>query len=231
MHDEFVAFEVPLTVFVCAGWTAQASKADADGLLASLATTLEWYAGPDIVVVVGEEMREVAVGTASRRATIDQILASPAYYLPHLGELLSEIDEAACISAPGTICSWSELAGLRERGARFGSHSVSHVRLAAVSDIRLNFEINEAKRLIEHKLAPCETFAYPFGTEDTFDDRTTAALRAAGTTMAFMTHPGFTGRSSDAFHLPRFVLPDAPMSGAEYRGRVGGAGVFFRAFT
>jgi hypothetical protein len=108
---------------------------------------------------------------------------------------------------------------------------VSHVRLAATSEIRLKFEINEAKRLIEDKLAPCRAFAYPFGTKYTFDGRTTAALRAAGTTMAFMTHPGFAGRSSDAFHLPRFALPDAPMSGAEYRGRVGGAGVFFRAFT
>ena len=229
MHEEFVAFGVPLCVFVCAGWTAQASDVEADGLLARAVATLEWYSGPEAVLSIGEQSRKVAIGGTSRSATIDEILAAPHEFLPHLEELLTRVAQAGRAPTRRTICSWPELVSLRERGVQFGSHSVSHIRLASASDVRLQFEIGEAKRLIECKLAPCASFAYPFGTEGTWNERTTAAVRAAGTTTAFLTHPGFAAADSDARHLPRFALPERAMSDAEYRGRVGAAGVALRA--
>ncbi len=229
MHEEFVAFGVPLCIFVCAGWTAQASGIDADGLLARTVATLEWYAGPEAVVSIGAPSRKLAIGASRRGETIDQILAAPDEFLPHLPELLTRVAQLGRAPTRRTICSWPELVALRERGAQFGSHSVSHIRLAAASDLRLRFEVGEARRLIERKLAPCASFAYPFGTEGTFDARTTAALRAAGTNAAFLTHPGFAAADTDALHLPRFALPERAMSNAEYRGRVGGAGIALRA--
>ena len=229
MHEEFVAFGVPLCVFVCAGWTAQASDVDADGLLARTVAALEWYSGPEAVVSIGEPSRKIAIGASRRATTIDEMLKAREDFLPHLRELLTRVEQLSPAPTRTTICSWPELASLRERGAQFGSHSVSHIRLAAASDVRLRFEIGEAKRLIERELGPCTSFAYPFGTEGTFDGRTTAAVRAAGMTTAFLTHPGFATADADALHLPRFAFPERAMSDAEYRGRVGGAGVTLRA--
>ncbi|MEP7301471.1 MAG: polysaccharide deacetylase family protein [Caldimonas sp.] len=225
VHEEFAAFGVPLCVFVCAGWTAQASELSADDLLARTVAALEWQAGPDAVVSLGPEARPLSLGPASRSATIDALLAAPGYFVPHLEELLARLAQAGPTAGPRTICSWPELVSLKEKGVRFGSHSVSHIRLAAASQSRLRFEVAEAKRLIERKLAPCTAFAYPFGTEGTWNARTTTVVRASGASIAFLTHPGFATTGSELLHLPRFALPERAMPDAEYRGRVAGAGV------
>ena len=228
VHDEFREFAVPLTVYVCAGWTAQASELEADGLLARVVTTIEWYAGPVTTLQVGSESRVILLGRAHRNSTIDQLLASREYYAPHLEEILDRIRQTAGATRASTICSWAELESLRERGVQFGSHSVSHIRLAPASDVRLNFEITEAKRLIDRKIAQCSSFAYPFGIDGTCDERTTTVLKAAGMTTAFMTNPGFASKDTSYFHLPRFALPERHMTQAEYRGRVRGGGVVLR---
>ena len=170
VSDEFKAFGIPLTVFVCAGWTAQASDIEADGMLARAIATLEWYAGPETTLPIGNEARQLRVGNSCKGDTIDQVLSAPGYFERHLDELLAGIDKAARLArTKSTICSWSELASLRDSGVGFGSHSVSHIRLAPASDVRLRFEISEATRLIESKLGPCNSFAYPYGTPGTSD--------------------------------------------------------------
>ena len=229
VYEEFHAFGVPLAVYVCAGWTAQASEIEPEGLLARVVATLEWYEGPDLALSIGTEQRSVMIGRSHRRSTIDQILTSRWYYEPHLEELLSRLRQAAGAVGPRAICSWSELVSLRDRGAQFGSHSVSHISLAPATDIRLQFEVCEAKRLIDlHQPGPCSSFAYPYGVDGTCDERTTAVLKAAGLTAAFMTHPGLAQNAAPAFHLPRFALPERHMTDAEYRGRVRGGGVGLR---
>jgi peptidoglycan/xylan/chitin deacetylase (PgdA/CDA1 family) len=225
VHEEFRAFDLPLAVFVCAGWTAQANEPGADDLLARVVATLEWYAGPDMSLTLGKELRTVMIGRSHRSATIDQILGSPCYYKPHLEELLACLTRLAGEIRPRKICSWSELASLGARGVQFGSHSVSHIRLAPASNMRVRFEVYEAKRLIDQLLAPCTSFAYPFGDHGTSNERTTAVLRAAGMTSAHMTHAGFATNTTPAFHLPRFALPERHMPNAEFRGRVRGGGV------
>ena len=228
VQDEFREFAVPLTVYVCAGWTAQASALEADGLLARVVTTIEWYAGPVATFQVGSESRVILLGREHRSATIDQLLTSREYYAPHLEEILERVRQTAGAPRASTICSWTELNSLRKRGIQFGSHSVTHIRLAPASDVRLNFEITEAKRLIDRKLGPCSSFAYPFGIDGTCDERTTTALKRAGVTTAFMTNPGFASKDTSYFHLPRFALPERHMTQAEYCGRVRGGGVALR---
>lgn len=225
VHEEFRAFDLPLAVFVCAGWTAQANERGADDLLARVVATLEWYAGPDVSLTLGKGSCTVLIGRSHRSATIDRILESPHYYEPHMEELLACIERQTSVAQQRKVCSWSELASLGAQGVQFGSHSVSHIRLAPASDVRLRFEVNEAKRLIDEKLAPCSSFAYPFGDRGTSDERTTTVLRTAGMTSAHMTHAGFASKATPAFHLPRFALPERHMSNAEFRGRVRGGGV------
>jgi len=227
VHEEFAAFGIPLTIFVCAGWTSQASALDSDGLLACVVATLEWYAGPALDLSIGGH--PLVVSRSSRETAIDQILASKSSYAPHLAGLLDQLIRAQdSTKKQRNVCSWTELQGLRDAGVQFGSHSVSHIRMAPASDVRLSFEILESKRLMERKLAHCSAFAYPFGTEDTCSPRTTALLESAGVGAAFMTNPGFITASSPALGLPRFALPERPMSDREFRGRVRGGSLTLR---
>lgn len=225
VHDEFHAFDVPLAVFVCAGWTAQVSEPEPDDMLARVVTTLEWYSGPDVALTLGNESRTVMIGRAHRSASIDQILTSLPYYQPHLEQLLEALKLPTDVRRPRKVCTWPELVSLGQRGVQFGSHSVSHIWMAPTSDVRLQFEVHEAKRLIDQKLALCTSFAYPFGVDGTADERTTSALKAAGLSTAFMTHPGFASSATPTFHLPRLALPERHMTDAEYRSRVRGNGM------
>lgn len=226
--EDFEAFGVPITVFVCAGWTAQASAPEIDGQWARAVADIEWYEGPDFEMALGTEARVLRLGRTVRAASIDELLGSHDYFEPHLDELTARIEAMNKQGGNRVICSWDELKVLQREGISFGSHSVSHIKLAAASDLRLGFEIHESKRLIESHLGHCSSFAYPFGTAGTCDERTTAVVKAAGLSAAFLTHPEFARSGDSAFHLPRFALPDRHMNPGEYRGRVRGAGVLLR---
>ena len=47
VFDIFQSFDLPLAIFVCAGWTAGASAIEVDTALARLASDIEWYYGPE----------------------------------------------------------------------------------------------------------------------------------------------------------------------------------------
>ena len=226
--EDFKSFGVPITVYVCAGWTAQTSAIEPGGLWARAVTDIEWYDGPEFEITLGSQSRALKIGRAVRAATIDELLNSRASIEPHLEELISRVEAMNKKGGAHVICSWDELKTLQREGIAFGSHSVGHIKLAAASDVRLNFAIREAKRLIEFQLGPCTSFAYPFGVAGTFDRRTAAIIEDAGFSSAFLTHPGFAQPGDDPFHLPRFALPDRHMTGGEFRGRVRGAGVMLR---
>lgn len=226
--EDFNAFGIPITVFVCAGWTAQASTMEIDGQWARAVADIEWYEGPDFEMVLGRESRVLHVGRKVRAVSVDELLQSRGYFEPHLDELIARVEAMNKQGGTRVICSWDELKVLQREGISFGSHSVSHIKLASASDLRLGFEIHESKRLIESHLGHCSSFAYPFGTAGTCDDRTTAIVKAAGMSAAFLTHPEFARSGDSAFHLPRFALPDRHMHDGEYRGRVRGAGVLLR---
>ena len=226
--EDFQSFGVPITVYICAGWTAQTSTIERGGLWARAVADIEWYEGPDFEIALGSQSLVLQIGRAVRAATIDELLNSPSLFEPYLEELISRVEGMNKKGGAHVICSWDELKTLQREGIAFGSHSVSHIKLATASDVRLNFEIREARRLIESELGPCTAFAYPFGIAGTFDERTTSAIKDAGLTSAFLTHPDFAQVGDDPFYLPRFALPDRNMADAEYRGRVRGAGVMLR---
>lgn len=226
--EDFKSFGVPITVYVCAGWTAQTSAVEPEGLWARAVADIEWYEGPDFEIALGSPSRALKIGHATRTATIDELLNSRADFEPHLKELVSRVEAMNKTGGASVICSWDELRVLQREGVGFGSHSVSHIKLAPASDARLNFEVREAKRLIESKLGQCTSFAYPFGIAGTCDERTTAVIKDAGLSSAFLSHPAFAQSGDDPFRLPRFALPDRHMASGEFRGRVRGAGVMLR---
>ena len=56
---EFISFGVPLSIFVCAGWTASYSAATENDALARAAAAIQWYSGEPKEVVFGRGRKMV----------------------------------------------------------------------------------------------------------------------------------------------------------------------------
>jgi peptidoglycan/xylan/chitin deacetylase (PgdA/CDA1 family) len=226
--DIFNSFELPISVFACVGWCSNASPAEEETLLARVVSDLECYAGPDKVVPVYGGRLALDVSASRRHSAIDQLLFSKDEWLPHLEDVLRELRAETRTVSDDMCCSWNELAHLKKSGVFIGCHSMSHTKLATASRIRIDFEIKEAKRILEQKLSSCDAFAYPYGMSGTYSSFTTAALKKAGFTYAYLTVPGFADDEADLFHLPRVAMPDRPLEFEEFRARVGGGGVVLK---
>lgn len=225
VFEEFRAFEVPLAVFVCAGWTASASKGNSADLVARAAVAIQWHEQADIEVRLGHD-RVFALSQANKAQNIDRLIAERDELAPDLEELCQRVE--AMVDAAPQCCTWSDLQGLLAAGVSIGAHSVTHVRMSTASAIRRRFEIAESKRLCELMLGPCRTFAYPYGTPETQTEATRVDLESAGYAAAFLTHSEFITAKSDVFALPRIAMPDLSISLREFKARAGGAGIALR---
>jgi peptidoglycan/xylan/chitin deacetylase (PgdA/CDA1 family) len=221
--DEFKAFGVPLSVFVCVGWTAVASAGIAEDLVARAASSIQWYEGNDIEIPFGRN--RMALCSDSKARNIETVIAEQDALRPYLEELCVRIEEPLERRPRNSPCTWDELRHLASMGVGIGAHSVTHVPLSQASTVRQRFEIAESKRLCEVLLGRCEAFAYPYGTADTFSAATKAELQSAGYLAAFLSHSDFIAPTSDSLALPRITMPDEPMTIAEFRARSSGAGI------
>lgn len=77
--------------------------------------------------------------------------------------------------------SWSQVREMAAAGVEFGSHTVTHPNLTQLSDVELDWELAESKRVLEERLQrPIDTLAYPIGTTSAFDARVIAATERHG---------------------------------------------------
>jgi peptidoglycan/xylan/chitin deacetylase (PgdA/CDA1 family) len=78
----------------------------------------------------------------------------------------------------------------------FGSHTLTHPHLTALSEPEWRRELTESKRLLEDRLGrPVETLAYPYGD---FSPAIAAAAREAGYRAGFTTIPGLNSLAGPA---------------------------------
>lgn len=222
--DEFHRFEVPISAFVCAGWTAQASRGVDNDLVARAAATIQWYEGPHMQVHVGAHPFNLSAAT--RATNIDLLLRLREELLPHLASFCKYIEGRT--SARTGFCTWNELRELKRAGLEIGAHSVTHVWMSGTSPIRRAFEIGESKRLCDELLGGCAAFAYPYGMAETHDSSTRAELVKAGYRVSFLTHSDFITVGADRYTLPRVLMPDCPLPPAEFHARASGAGIAWR---
>jgi peptidoglycan/xylan/chitin deacetylase (PgdA/CDA1 family) len=100
-------------------------------------------------------------------------------------------DRLPAAAAAGTWMSWDEVRGLQRAGMEVGGHTVTHPVLATLGPDEQEKEIaGSLQRLREELGVPVDTFAYPVGARTSFDDATTAALRALGVRRAFSFYGG-----------------------------------------
>lgn len=224
VFDIFQSFDLPITIFVCAGWSANASQPENDTMLARAVTDLEWYSGPEKELLFPCGSLSIQSEKRRRRETVKQLLKNQDDWLPYLEQILQELNSHRPI-ARRTFCNWQELVELQNCGVDIGCHSVSHINLGEADKSRAEFEICEAKRILVAKFGKCEVFAYPFGGPGSFSRTTSEILNQAGFRFAFLTRSDFASGKDDPYELPRIPLPDPPLSLVEFRARVGGGGV------
>src|SRR5690606_6142579 len=96
---------------------------------------------------------------------------------------------------------------LRRAGMDIGGHTASHPILTRLDDSQALEEMRRGREALQESLGePVTLFAYPTGKPGKdFDRRHVAMAREAGFRAAVTTASGVSGRSPDAFQLPRFT--------------------------
>jgi peptidoglycan/xylan/chitin deacetylase (PgdA/CDA1 family) len=227
MIDIFRAFELPIAIFVCVGWSALASKPEEDTSIARVAAALELYNGDPIELDSQEGGLKLRVKSGQRHKAINQLIAQRVAWAPQADKILKVLWPAALGNSKRTCCTWAELSDLQRSGVEIGAHTITHPRLAEVPRPRLKFEIDEAHHILVKKFGTCEAFAYPFGTVGSYSNETSHVLAEAGYKSAFLTHADFASYQTDPYKMPRIVLPDRSISLLEFRARVSGGGAVF----
>ncbi len=87
-----------------------------------------------------------------------------------------------------------------------GGHTISHPKLAKLPEIEQFREISESKEILEKALnIHLMSFAYPFGSKDSFNKKTVDLVKKAGYHYACANiHERVTNRS-DIYAMPRFI--------------------------
>lgn len=225
--DIFESFSIPVSIFACVGWCAQEENKPLGSklALARLVAEIEWYRGPATTIQAGRE-RLLAGDGVQAAETIDHLLRRVSS---------GEVDLRELFSAPNSkkserriCCTLKELGDAKSPRVAIGAHSMSHINLATASDIRLDFEISETRKILIESVGECDAFAYPYGMAGTFSPTTSRKIVEAGFCSAFLSHSDFAGPNTERFHLPRISMPDRPISHFEFCARVAGAGVVYR---
>ena len=190
VYDIFQDFEIPLTVFICTGWVDNTEHSHFSSM-SRIVDFVRWYNKANKSYDLGK-YGSIELNKQSLDRSIDWLIQMHGKEDNQFIETVwdafrPDLDQ----SGKRMICNWNELTDLKNSGVLMGSHSVSHNNLAKSSDIRLEFELEEARRLISSKLSECRLFAYPFGTSDVMNQRTSRALKLAGYECGFSTEANF----------------------------------------
>ena len=108
------------------------------------------------------------------------------------------------------IMTWEQAREMTCHGMSFGSHTVTHPILTALSAAEIEAELLTSRTTIEKELgASCTTFAFPNGD---FDDRCVDLLRAHGFRAAFTQIFGVNRPGDNPLRLKRIGVGRTPVS-------------------
>lgn len=118
--------------------------------------------------------------------------AVPYGHLPAvLDALESRFPAAGAVEAADLYLSVDQLSELAAAGMVMGAHSVSHPLLSRLPAAEQRREIRDSQEHLATRVdAPVDLFAYPYGGEASYTDRTRELVREAGFEWAVTTQPG-----------------------------------------
>lgn len=101
--------------------------------------------------------------------------------------------------------NWDEITEMRRSGVfTFECHSLSHKNLALLNKSELVNEIKGAKDILEDRLnESISTFAYPYGWQNSFNQKVIDAVKEAGFLSSFTGIYGENTKHTDPFRLKR----------------------------
>jgi len=120
------------------------------------------------------------------------------------------------------IMTGAELRTLRAGGlVSLGAHTHAHPMLAQLMPAQQRAEIEASKRWLEQQFGdPVTSFAYPFGTRESYNRSTSRFVWQAGFEHACSTAARTVSALDDPFELPRFTVRD--WSATEFESRLKG---------
>jgi peptidoglycan/xylan/chitin deacetylase (PgdA/CDA1 family) len=243
--------DVPATVFVASGYTGSGREFwwdELDRLLLQPGTLPE-----RLTLALNGKVFDWQLGSATRYsvATFDRnrswnVLDTSSPTERHnlyrsLCDLLRPLSDSQRSDVIETLRKWSgqgtngrdshrvlthdEIRQVADGGlVEVGAHTVAHPVLSAITAAEQTDEIHRGKIQLEEILEqPVVSFAYPYGTRDSYSAETVKIVREAGFVCACSNFTGVVQPKTDIFELPRFVVRD--WNGDEFERRLVG---FFR---
>lgn len=120
------------------------------------------------------------------------------------------------------LMTWDELRSLAAKGWTVGGHTMSHPRLAQLTENQQREEIAGSKRELEEKLGiGVEAFAYPFGSALDYTDASRDIVRESGYAFAVSNRFGVNTARSDRWALRR-IWVDRSDTLESFRAKVEG---------
>jgi peptidoglycan/xylan/chitin deacetylase (PgdA/CDA1 family) len=121
--------------------------------------------------------------------------------------------------------TWDEVRELSRQGIRFGSHTITHAKLAAIDKPLFECEIRDSKRLIEDELGETiEIFSHPYAfpsPDENYVRRFRATLTRNGYRLGVTTRIGCSHPGDDPLLLKRLPVnstDDERLFNAKLRG-------------
>ncbi len=106
------------------------------------------------------------------------------------------------------VCA-AELRAWRAAGMGVGAHTCDHPQLSVLEDSEVWRQVHASKAALERCLGePVNSFAYPYGGREDFDERAEKAAAAAGYRCAFANWDGNAHWAPNRFTLPRSLVRD-----------------------
>lgn len=176
----------------------------------------------DVVSGRAGEFERMYGDSGEAMATFKRVLN---YFLPYdrardvLDALEARFPEAGRVDPADYYMSREQLRELVDAGMLLGGHTVTHPTLARLPRTEQRDEIEPSLAYVDEVAGeqPVRSFAYPFGTAETFDDDTLDILGAAGCDIAFTTESGDvppTAFRETPLRLPRRDCNEFPHGGA-----------------
>jgi peptidoglycan/xylan/chitin deacetylase (PgdA/CDA1 family) len=182
-------------------------------------------AGADVTVSVGGETMALDVSTAAaREGSLERLQARmralpPAEIAAVLQQLADAVPRPTGPAPPRRMGEEQVRALARSECVEIGAHTRHHPLLAQLGRDEQVSEIAGSKADLEAAIgAPVRSFAYPFGTADSFSRETESIVAAAGFTLACTTKPRRVTSRTDPFRVPRLAVND--WTGDELTARV-----------
>ncbi len=149
-----------------------------------LKQTIEHRADPTLIIKTSYRSQKYSLETKEEchKAIVELSNLAKTMKPKERAELIASIQaQLAAPACANSMMSWDEIRVMKHNGMDFGGHTVDHPILSQLTPDEAKEEIIQSKQRIEQELqSPIDSFAYPNGMADDFNDETIRILKQTG---------------------------------------------------